>query len=31
MERTEVVTITNMCMIYNGDNIWVQDQISDDK
>lgn len=31
MARTEVVTITNMCMIYHGDRILVQDKIGDDK
>lgn len=30
MARTEVVTITNMCMIYNGDQVLVQDKVGDD-
>lgn len=30
MARTEVVTITNMCMVYNGDKVLVQDKIGDD-
>lgn len=30
MARTEVVTITNMCMVYNRDKILVQDKIGDD-
>lgn len=29
MARTEVVTITNMCMIYSGEKILVQDKIGD--
>lgn len=31
MARTEVVTITNMCIVYDGDKILVQDKIGDDK
>jgi 8-oxo-dGTP diphosphatase len=30
MARTEIVTITNMCMIYNGNKVLVQDKIDDD-
>ena len=30
MKRTEIVTITNMCMIYDGDNILVQDRMNPD-
>ena len=30
MARTEIVTITNMCMIYSGEKILVQDKIGDD-
>lgn len=26
MARTEVVTITNMCMVYDGDKVLVQDK-----
>ena len=29
MARTEVVTLTNMCMIYDGDKILVQDRIDE--
>ncbi len=28
--RTETVTLTNMCMVYDGDKILVQDKIDDD-
>lgn len=31
MARTEVVTITNMCMVYHGDKVLVQDKTGDDK
>ena len=27
MDRTEVVTITNMCMVYDGDKVLVQEKI----
>ena len=30
MVRTEQVTITNMCMIYNGTKVLIQDKIDDD-
>jgi 8-oxo-dGTP diphosphatase len=30
MARTEIVTITNMCMIYNGNKVLVQDKIDND-
>lgn len=30
MARTEIVTITNMCMVCDGDNILVQDKKDDD-
>ena len=30
MDRTEVVTITNMCMIYDGDKVLVQEKVDDD-
>lgn len=30
MARTEVVTITNMCMIYNGEKLLVQDKVGAD-
>ncbi len=30
MQRTEKVTITNMCMIYDGNKVLVQDKIDDD-
>ena len=30
MDRTEVVTITNMCMVYDGDKVLVQEKIDDD-
>lgn len=30
MARTEIVTITNMCMIYNGTKVLVQEKIDDD-
>ena len=30
MDRTEVVTITNMCMVYNGTKVLVQEKIGDD-
>lgn len=30
MDRTEVVTITNMCMVYDDDMVLVQDKIDDD-
>ena len=30
MSRTEVVTMTNMCMIYDGNKVLVQDKIDDD-
>ena len=30
MNRTEKVTITNMCMIYDNDKVLVQDKIDDD-
>ncbi|MBQ7918593.1 MAG: 8-oxo-dGTP diphosphatase [Lachnospiraceae bacterium] len=30
MARTEIVTLTNMCMIYNGRNVLVQEKIDDD-
>ena len=30
MARTEQVTITNMCMIYNGTKVLIQDRIDDD-
>ena len=28
MARTEVVTLTNMCMVYNGSGVLVQDKLS---
>ncbi len=28
MDRTEVVTITNMCMVYDGNKVLVQDKIN---
>lgn len=30
MSRTETVTLTNMCMIYHGTQVLVQDRIGDD-
>ena len=30
MARTEIVTLTNMCMIYNGHKVLVQEKIDDD-
>lgn len=30
MARTEIVTITNMCMVYDGNKILVQDKADDD-
>lgn len=30
MDRTEIVTITNMCMIYSGTKVLVQEKIDDD-
>lgn len=30
MARTEIVTITNMCMVYSGEKVLVQDKIDDD-
>ena len=30
MARTEIVTITNMCMIYDGNKVLVQEKIDDD-
>ena len=30
MARTEVVTITNMCMIYDGNKVLVQEKVDDD-
>lgn len=30
MDRTEVVTITNMCMIYDGNKVLVQEKVDDD-
>ena len=30
MARTEIVTITNMCMVYDGDKVLVQRKIDDD-
>jgi len=30
MARTEIVTITNMCMIYDGSKVLVQEKIDDD-
>ena len=30
MSRTEIVTLTNMCMIYDGDRVLVQDRTDDD-
>lgn len=30
MARTEVVTITNMCMVYDGTKVLVQEKIDDD-
>lgn len=30
MARTEVVTITNMCMVYNGTKVLVQEKVDDD-
>ena len=30
MDRTEKVTITNMCMIYDNDKVLVQDRVDDD-
>ena len=30
MSRTEVVTITNMCMVYDGSKVLVQDKIDDE-
>ena len=29
MDRTEVVTLTNMCMVYDGDKVLVQEKIDD--
>ncbi len=28
MSRTELVEFTNMCMVYNGDKVLVQNKIS---
>ena len=30
MKRTEIVTITNMCMIYDGTKVLVQEKVDDD-
>lgn len=30
MARTEIVTITNMCMVYDGNKVLVQEKIDDD-
>ncbi len=30
MERTEIVTITNMCMIYDGTKVLAQEKVDDD-
>lgn len=30
IDRTETVTLTNMCMVYHGDELLVQDKIDDD-
>lgn len=30
MARTEIVTITNMCMIYDGNKVLVQKKVDDD-
>ena len=30
MDRTEIVTITNMCMVYDGNKVLVQEKIDDD-
>ena len=30
MARSEVVTITNMCMVYDGNEVLVQDKKDDD-
>ena len=30
MARTEIVTITNMCMVYEGNKVLVQEKIDDD-
>lgn len=30
MARSEVVTLTNMCMVYNGTKVLVQEKIDDD-
>ncbi len=30
MARTETVILTNMCMIYNGNKVLVQNKIDDD-
>lgn len=30
MSRTETVTLTNMCMVYDGDMILIQDKIDDE-
>ena len=30
MARTEIVTITNMCMIYDGNKVLIQEKIDDD-
>ncbi len=30
MARTEIVTITNMCMIYDGSKVLVQEKVDDD-
>ena len=30
MDRTEAVTITNMCMIYDGSRVLVQEKIDGD-
>lgn len=30
MKREEIVTITNMCMVYDGDKVLVQDKLDDD-
>lgn len=30
MSRTEIVTITNICMVYNGNKVLIQDRVSAD-
>ena len=30
MTRREIVTLTNMCMVYDGNNVLVQDRVGDD-